>query len=192
MTSKFRLIDNQKDHFYVISHITLRAGEVLTSNLNNNLRIRVKVLRRTSTVGSGYLTVNSYTGVTSKSLINTSIGKNNTKYNLLNCYDFRPYANPVVPYTLGAADATSAPNVGTTIEAGIQIASDSNISATQSYYMSRIDSIVLDEFGVISLYEGGEAENPSRPEITGLYALNNILIPGNNITRSILPRSIIS
>lgn len=125
-------------------------------------------------------------------MINTSIGKNNTEYNLLNCYDFRPYANPVVPYTLGAADSTSAPNVGTIIEAGIQIASDSNISATQSYYMSCIDSIVLDEFGVISLYEGGEAENPSRPEITGLYALNNILIPGNNITRSILPRSIIS
>ena len=175
ITSKFRLINNQKDHFYDISHITLKAGETLA---DTNLRIRVKVLRRTSTVGSGYLTIDSYTNVPNKYLIKTFYGKNDVEYNLLNSYDFRPYASPVVAYTIGTAGAPTASVVSTTVISGIQPASDSNISATQQYYMSRIDSLVLDEFGVISLYKGGEAENPSKPEIAGLYAINNVLVPG--------------
>ena len=175
VTSKFRLINNQKDHFYDISHISLKAGETLA---DTNLRIRVKVLRRTSTVSSGYLTVDSYTNVPNKYLIKTFYGKNDIGYNLLNSYDFRPYASPVVAYTIGIAGAPTASVITTSVIFGIQPASDGNISATQEYYMSRIDSVVLDEFGVISLYKGGEAENPSRPEISGLYALNNVLIPG--------------
>jgi hypothetical protein len=175
ITSKFRLINNQKDHFYDISYITLRAGETLT---DTNLRIRVKALRRTSTVGSGYLTVDSYTNVPSKHLVKTFYGKNDVEYSLLNSYDFRPYATPLVAYTIGTAGAPTASVASITVVSGIQPAADSSISATQEYYMSRIDSLVLDEFGVISLYKGGEAENPSRPEISGLYAINNILVPG--------------
>ena len=178
ITSKFRLVNNQKDHFYDISHITLKAGETTSST---SLRIRAKVLRRTSTVGSGFLTVDSYTGVSSDYLIKTFMGKNAIEYNLLNSYDFRPYANPVVAYTIGTAGAPTASVVSTTVVNGIQPAADSNIAATQEYYMSRIDSVVLDEFGVISLYKGGEAENPSRPDVSGLYALNNVLVPGNQL-----------
>jgi hypothetical protein len=180
ITSKFRLVNNQKDHFYDISNITLKAGETLS---NSNLRIRVKVLRRTSVVGSGYLTINSYSNISadSKQLIKSFTGKNGIEFNLLNTYDFRPYASPVVAYTIGTAGAPTAYIVSTTVVAGIQPSTDSSISATQSYYMSRIDSVVLDEFGVISLYKGGEAENPSRPAISGLYALNNVYIPGNQL-----------
>jgi len=179
ITSKFRLVNNQKDHFYDISYITLKAGEALS---NNNLRIRFKVLRRTSTVGSGYMTINSYTNVTNKYLIKPFTGKNGIAYNLLNSYDFRSYASPTVAYTIGIAGAptvtASTPGI-LSVVTGIEPTIDSNISSTQQYYMSRIDSVVLDQFGVISLYRGGEAENPSRPEISGLYALNNVFIPGN-------------
>jgi hypothetical protein len=178
VTGKFRLINNQKDHFYDISHITLKAGETLA---NSNLRIRVKVLRRTSTVGSGFLTINSYDNVTNKDLVQPYIGKNGIEFNLLNSYDFRQYANPVVPYDTGASGAATVVESDLSLNLGIQPASDSNISATQEYYMSRIDSVVLDEFGVISLYKGGEAENPSRPALSGLYALNNIFVPGNQL-----------
>ena len=48
--------------------------------------------------------------------------------------------------------------------------------------MSRVDSIVLDEFGDTTIYKGGEAENPSIPSIPGLYAFSNVYVPGN-ITR---------
>ena len=176
ITSKFRLVSNQKDHFYDISHITLKAGEAIA---DTNLLMKIKVLRRTSTVGSGYLTVDSYTNVSKKELIKTYVGKNNVINNLLNSYDFRPYVTPVVAYSIGIAGAPTATTTATTIVSGIQPSIDSSISATHAYYMSRIDSIVIDEFGDITMFKGGEAENPSQPTISNLYAINHVYIPGN-------------
>ena len=176
ITSKFRLVSNQKDHFYDISHITLKAGEDIA---DTNLRMKIKVLRRTSTVGSGYLTVDSYTNVTKKELIKTYVGKNDVTNNLLNSYDFRPYVTPVVAYSIGVAGAPTATTTSNTIIGGIQPSIDSSISATHAYYMSRIDSIVIDEFGDITMFKGGEAENPSQPTISNLYAINHVYVPGN-------------
>ena len=176
ITSKFRLVSNQKDHFYDISHITLKAGEAIA---DTNLRMKIKVLRRTSTVGSGYLTVDSYTNVTKKELIKTYAGKNGITNNLLNSYDFRPYVTPVVAYSIGIAGAPTATTTSSTITGGIQPSIDSSISATHAYYMSRIDSIVIDEFGDITMFKGGEAENPSQPAISNLYAINHVYVPGN-------------
>ena len=87
VTGKFRLVNNQKDHFYDHSFITLKAGETL---VNNVLRVKVKVLRRQSTQGSGYLTVNSYSGLTNPNLIKSYVGKDGIEYNLFNAFDFRP------------------------------------------------------------------------------------------------------
>ena len=176
VTSKFRLVANQKDHFYDISYLTMKAGESL---VNTNLLMKVKVLRRTSTIGSGYLTVDSYTGVTTKTLIKSYFGKNRSEYNLLNSYDFRPYATPVIAYSVSSASAPTATVVSKTIVAGVSPSMDSSVSSTQTYYMSRIDSLIIDEFGVFSIYKGGEAEAPRRPSIAGLYAINHILVPGN-------------
>jgi len=181
VTSKFRLVSNQKDHFYDISHLTMKTGESLA---NTNLLMKVKVLRRTSTIGSGYLTVDSYTGVTTKTLIKSYFGKNRSEYNLLNSYDFRPYATPVVAYSVSSAGAPTATVVSKTIVAGVSPSMDSSISSTQTYFMSRIDSLIIDEFGVFSIYKGGEAEAPSRPSIAGLYAINHILVPGNQTSIS--------
>mgnify|MGYP006139907903 CR=1 FL=1 len=181
VTSKFRLVSNQKDHFYDISHLTMKTGETLE---NTNLLMKVKVLRRTSTIGSGYLTVDSYTGVTTKTLIKSYFGKNRLEYNLINSYDFRPYATPVVAYSVSAVGAPTATVVSKTIVAGVSPSMDSSISSTQTYFMSRIDSLIIDEFGVFSIYKGGEAEAPRRPSIAGLYAINHILVPGNQTSIS--------
>jgi len=183
VTGKFRLVTNQKDHFYDISHLTVKTGETLE---NSNLLMKVKVLRRTSTIGSGYLTVDSYNNVTSKTLIKLYYGKNGVEYNLLNAYDFRQYVTPVVTYSTSSAGAPTATVVSKTIISGVSPSIDSSISSTQSYYMARIDSLVVDEFGVFSIYKGGEAEAPRRPSIAGLYAINHILVPGdqaNNLTK---------
>ena len=176
VTGKFRLVNNQKDNFYGISYLTPKLGETIS---NNALRIKVKVLKRTSTQGSGYITVDSYSTLASKNLVKDFVGKNGIVYNLVNCFDFRPYSTPLVSYSVGVAGAPSASVSGTTVVPGIQIANESTISATHAYYMSRVDSVVIDELGGISLYQGGEAENPSIPTLQGLYAINNIFVPGN-------------
>ena len=179
VTGKFRLVNNQKDHFYDHSFITLKAGETL---VNNVLRVKVKVLRRQSTQGSGYLTVNSYSGLTNPNLIKSYVGKDGIEYNLFNAFDFRPYKQPLASYALGTSGASTVSSLTAGIVPGISPANESSIVSSQAYYMSRVDSIVLDEFGDTTIYKGGEAENPSIPSIPGLYALSNVYVPGN-ITR---------
>ena len=175
VTGKFRLVNNQKDHFYDHSFITLKAGETL---VNTVLKVKVKALRRQSTQGSGYLTVNSYSDLTNDNLIKIFTGKSGIEYNLSNCFDFRPYKQPLASYALGTAGASTVDSLVAGIVPGISPSNNISIVSTQAYYMSRVDAVVLDEFGDTKIYKGGEAENPSVPAIPGLYALSNVFVPG--------------
>ena len=177
ITSKFKLVNNQKDHFYDHSYITLKAGESIAQN--RPLRVKVKVLRRQSTIGSGYLTANSYSTLANKNLVKNFECKDGISYNLINCFDFRPYKQASVSYSLGIAGASTVTALSSAIVAGISPSNEATIVSDQSYFMSRIDSVVLDEFGDTIIYKGGEAENPSIPEIPGMYALSNVYVPGN-------------
>lgn len=176
VTSKFKLVNNQKEHLYDHSFITLKAGETLA---NSTLKVKVKVLRRQSTQGSGYLTANSYSSLTNKNLVKNFESKDGKVYNLVNSFDFRPYKQPSASYALSPAGASTVNSLSYSITAGVSPSHESLIISNQSYYMSRIDSVVLDEFGDTIIYKGGESENPSIPDIPGLYALSNIYVPGN-------------
>ena len=179
VTSKFRLVRNQKDGYYGRSYVTLYAGETLA---NSNLIIEFKYLKRTSTVSGGYLTANSYANVTSKNLVHNYTSKSLVEHNLINSYDFRPYATDAVNPSLGSAGAPtvlSTNPLALSISRGIAPANSATIMGDQTYYMSRIDSVVLDEYSNITLLKGGEDENPSVPTSRELYAIGNITIPGN-------------
>ena len=180
ITSKFKLVNNQKDHFYDHSYITLKAGETIAQN--RALRVKVKALRRQSTLGSGYLTANSYSALTNKNLVKNFEGKDGISYDLINSFDFRPYKQPLSSYSLGVAGASTVTALSGAIVPGISPANNATIISNQSYFMSRIDSVVLDEFGDTIIHKGGEAENPSIPEISGMYALSNVYVPGNVTT----------
>ena len=177
ITSKFKLVNNQKDHFYDHSFITLKAGETIAQN--RALRVKVKVLRRQSTLGSGYLTANSYSALTNKNLVKNFEGKDGISYDLINSFDFRPYKQPLASYSLGTSGASTVTALSSAIVPGISPSNEATIVSSQTYFMSRVDSVVLDEFGDTVIYKGGEAENPSIPEIPGLYALSNVYVPGN-------------
>ena len=177
ITSKFKLVNNQKDHVYDHSFITAKAGEVV--NHATTLRVKVKVLKRQSVVGSGYLTANSYSTLSDKSLIKNFTGKDGIEHSLVNCFDFRPYKQAIATYALSETGASTVSLIGTAVDAGISPSNNATISSDQSYYMSRIDSVVFDEFGDLSIYKGGESESPSIPEIPGMYALSNVYVPGN-------------
>jgi hypothetical protein len=179
VTSKFRLVRNQKDGYYGRSYITLYAGETLA---NSNLLIEFRYLKRTSTVGGGYLIANSYANVTSKYLVHNYTSRSLVEHNLMDSYDFRPYASDIVAPSLGSAGAptiSSSSPTALSITRGIAPANSATLMGNQTYYMSRIDSVVLDEYSNITLLKGGEDENPSVPSAKELYAISNITIPGN-------------
>ena len=177
VTYKFRLNKNQKDDFYGHSFISLRSGETLS---NNELLIKFRYLDRTTLVNSGFLTANSYDTVSSKSLVTTYTTKDGTVFNPLNSYDFRPYADATITPALDAGGSSAVPTfVDYTFSRGVAVMSNTAISGDQTYYMSRIDRVVLDEYSNISIVKGGESENPSAPKVGRLYTVGQITSPGN-------------
>jgi hypothetical protein len=181
VTSKLKLIVNQKPGFYDLSRIRLKVGESLAYS---TVRVKVKALRRTSLYGSGYLTANSYDGV-NKKILPFYPAPSGKVYNLVNSIDFRPYANPVVPYSLGIAGAGTVSVSAVTIVSGVNpIANSSRILMDQEFYSPRIDNIVIDSAGSFQLVKGIPSENPSRPVVGNAFPITEIFIPGNELSVS--------
>ena len=182
VTSKFRLVNNQKDGFYDLSYLELRGGESLS---NNDLLIKFKYCERNSSIGGGFLTVDSYSDSSfdgNRNLIQNYSAKDATEYNLFNSYDFRPYAQKLSTPSLtsGGAPLIIWENIPLVLESRAVVpAQNGTVSSDQTYFMSRIDSVVLDEYSNIKIVKGGESENPSVPRTEGLYAIANVSIPGN-------------
>ena len=184
VTSKFKLVNNQKEYYYDLSYIELKAGETLSSDNDGfALLVEMEILQRSISY-NGFLVANSYANV-SDSVIPRFQGKDGKLYDLKNCYDFRPYAVASnVAFSVDAAGASiiDVNSVGFNVVSNRTPSQSSQILATQRYYLSRIDNIVVDEFGNFTLYKGEENENPSRPNLKNLYPLSRIKIPGNVLT----------
>lgn len=181
VTSKFKLVNNQKDYYYDLSYIRAKVGQSIVNGAT--LRIKVKTLSRYSLSGSGFLSADSYSSI-DQTVLQPYRSKNGATFDLPNSIDFRPYVKPVVIYAETKANAPTVPTViaRTVEETGIPISTDQQIICTQTYYLSRIDNVSIDEFGDISILKGPEAENPSRPESVELYSISRLFIPGNTLT----------
>ena len=181
VTTKLKLIVNQKPGFYDLSRIRLKVGESLAYS---TVRVKVKALKRTSLYGSGYLTANSYDAV-NKKILPFYPAPSGKVYNLVNSIDFRPYANPVVAYSLGVAGAGTVSVSAVTIVSGVNpIANSSRILMDQEFYSPRIDNIVIDSAGSFQLVKGIPSENPSRPVVGNAFPITEIFIPGNELSVS--------
>jgi hypothetical protein len=181
VTSDYRLVNNQKENFYDISYIVLRQGR--TAN-NVNLRIRMKILDRSAET-NGYLTVNSYSTTTKKSLIKNLASKNGLDFDLLNCFDFRPYAVPqvVTPLPTASSNPPTVAPVALTLTGSIPISNNSVISSGQTFNMSRIDTIFIDDLGDVTIEKGKEADIPSINKVEpDQYSINNVFVPGGALS----------
>ena len=185
VTSDYRLVNNQKENFYDISYIKLLQGRVSD---NANLRIKVKFLDRPDGI-NGYLTVDSYSEVekystiTSMPLIKDFVSKSGLSYDLLNCFDFRPYAVKQVSASLSASGSTTVPTGNAlTLNSSIPIQNDTLISSQQIYNMSRIDTVFIDDLGEIAIEKGKESETPSINKVEpDQYSISTILVPGGTL-----------
>ena len=179
ITSKFRLVNNQKDSFYDLSYIQLKAGEDLPDHLN--LVAEIRHLDRNIT--GEFITPNSY-APSFRHLVKKHTAKDLTTYDLLNSYDFRPYA---VDYgSTGGGTSADDPVVIIVPSDGLiqitatkQFANSSVVNSTHSTHLSRIDSVTIDEYGNTEIVKGAEEEIPSKPLIDRRYEIARVLIPGN-------------
>lgn len=174
VTSKFTLVNNQKEGFYDISYLQLKTGQTLT---NSNLRVKMVALRRSSTYGNAYLDAKSYQTVDKQNL-RPYTNKRGITFDLSASVDFRPYVTPFVNYSFSASGAPTVSALTKTVVPNIAIANDSTIFSDQEFYLSRIDSVVVDSTGIFSVVKGIPSDTPSQPEVTNEFVLGNVFVSG--------------
>ena len=192
ITSKFRLVNNQTDTHYDYSYIQLKSGEEPIAD-NAILLVEFKYLSRSSANGNGYLTASSYSSVNNlRHLINDYTSRSLDLFNLLDSYDMRPYKKTLIDPSTSRANAVSAtsPSGGTLqYSDSVGVSNDvlgktlfgnaSVINSTYNYTLSRTDSVVMNEYGEISIVKGDESESPHSPQLDRQYPISSIHIPGN-------------
>ena len=196
--NSFRLRPNQKDTHYDISYMEYIPGRPQPTG---TLTIRLKVFRINSSVGSYFFTINSYpiddasevlpTGQIRSNQLSVYEANNGKKFNLRECFDFRPYADkdPLADYN--SSNGATAPTISTAADGyTLGFNADSHgtvltpavgdsITTDITSYNGRIDLIIVDSYGQFSYVQGSEDQNPKPPMIgPDQFIVAEVQVPG--------------
>jgi hypothetical protein len=180
VTQSFRLIKNQKDHYYDHSYIELISGRQLP--VAGELLVRMKAFRVNKDVGEYFFTASSYESVTADKIpVYTS--KSGRSYNLRDCLDFRPHVDP-----LGSYDSTAPETASIIAERDINIipvfsgeflipAFNTTARLDYQYYLNRTDVIAIDSYGKFSLVKGEETVYSKPKEAGDRLVIAEVYLP---------------
>jgi hypothetical protein len=184
-TESFRLRPNQKDTYYDLSYMEYVQGRPQPPT--GLLTIKLKVFEINSATGEYFFTINSYPNTLDKYDIPVYVSEAGARYNLRECFDFRPYVtkDSNVDYsdlTAGAAgtvtalvDATAPTFTATPLIPAV----NQTITTDLEYYLSRVDSVVCDSYGELSLIRGEEQRFAVPPRVSSdQLAIAHITVPG--------------
>lgn len=173
LANEFELVSGQKDNFYGLSYLALRAGSSLALSSTNSLLVKVKAF----THGTGkYLSAESYpvdditTPLPADKIRTQSIPyfispTTGEYYDLRNSLDFRPIVanTAALSSTIGGA-SIDPPATETLISGEKYFPSPSRpFNSSAEFYLDRIDRVVIDNLGVISIVEGVPSTRPVAP-----------------------------
>jgi hypothetical protein len=184
-TSSFRLRPNQKDTYYDLSYMESIVGRPEPSG---TLTVRLKVFEVENSTGSYFFTINSYPNTVDRYDIPVHVSESGVRYNLRECFDFRPHVDKDPSANFGAT-VGSAPTISGTVGftaptftnygAPLIPAFGNAITTDLEYYLSRIDTIVCDSYGELSLVKGEEEKFAVPPRVgTDQLAIAQISVPG--------------
>lgn len=151
ITERYELDNGQRDNFYDIGRIKLKAGFAAPAG-------RIKVVFDYFTHGAGdYFSVDSYTGQVDYSDI-PSYDLNGETVQLRDVLDFRPRVRD---------DGTSYVNSGGANQSGASTVEVPKIASNMlmdfRYYLPRVDKVFVDPEGNFRVIEGVAAANPAKP-----------------------------
>lgn len=173
VTNNFRLFSNQKDTHYDLSYIAAVRG--VTVETEDKFLVKAKVFRKTNSQNS-FFTIDSYpiddtTDILPVNKIRTEqipifASESGAVYNLRNVIDLRPYAANTAVYSTNISGATENPqetlSFGT---ASLNFAAPNrSVETSYSYYLGRIDRLIIDENSRFEIIKGISAENPVVPQ----------------------------
>lgn len=190
VTTSFRLRTNQKDHYYDHSYIEYIPGRTIPAD--GDMTIHMRAFNLNDTSGKYFFTVDSYPPSFPRNKIPQYVSPSGVAYDLRDCLDFRPYADPLSPanYT-NAASLATAPTVSTAAT-GVNVSptfSASGLILTPAlnqfgqldyqFFFNRIDLVTLDSYGKLSVVKGTETERSLPPTVVSdQIAIAEIYIPG--------------
>ena len=186
-TDSFRLKSNQKDTYYDLSYMEYIQGRPQPGN--GALTIKVKVFEITGSTGEYFFTINSYPNTLDKYDIPVYVSESGARYNLRECFDFRPYVNKIAAADYNNTNPATAPTITALVDAtapsfttfGTPLipAVNQSITTDLEYYLSRVDTIVCDSYGELSLIKGEEQRFAVPPRVSSdQLAIAHITIPG--------------
>lgn len=185
-TNSFRLRTNQKDHYYDLSYMEYIDGRPEPSGV---LTIRLKVFQISTSTGRYFFTINSYPNTLDPNDIPVYVSEAGVRYNLRECFDFRPHVNKTAAADYDNNNAATAPTITGLVDAtapsfttyGVSLIPAVNQSATTDieYYLTRVDVVVADSYGDISLVKGEESRFAVPPKVDlDKLVITEIKIPG--------------
>ena len=185
--SSFELINGQNDNYYGLSYIRKKPGSTVSVTATNCLLVRVNTFSH----GSGYyLSSESYpvddstTPLPSNKIRTEDIPyylspKSGKYYNLRDTIDFRPIVANTANVSTTVAGATVDPLATEALTGTLYFPTPNEaFEADITYYLRRIDTIVMDSAGSVRVVEGVPDTNPVPPRATdGTMKLGTIFVP---------------
>lgn len=164
VTSFFVLNTNQKSNYYDISYAAKKKG--LSVAGGDHLLFYVKVFERDNTSpgnGFGYFSIGSYSGIDLEDIPKFK-NERGIPFDLRDCLDFRPFADPVAAYSTTLAGATT---ISTAVGDApafsdsdyFVVAPNSNAEIDYQYYLGRVDQLYISQTGEFQVLDGTPAED---------------------------------
>lgn len=185
-TNSFRLNSNQKDTYYDLSYIEYIQGRPEPSGA---LTVKLRVFQLSTSTGEYFFTINSYPNTLESYDIPAYVSEGGITYNLRECFDFRPHMDKDVLADYNNTNPGTAPTITTPVgQTGPTFVNNGTplipavnqaITTDIEYYLARIDTVVCDSYGEITLIKGEEQKYPAPPKVqTDQLAIANIFVPG--------------
>lgn len=160
VTANYSFSNGQTSHAYTRGRLILKSGATPPSG---NLTISYTYYQHS--VPGDFFTIDSYPEgiLDSTTVFVTSTG---TKYNLPACLDFRPSVGEDGEFT------------GTESRKNDLIVSGTTFTSSLQFYVPRIDTLVVNSAGNISVVTGSPSEEPRAPDVPkNQFPLNVLYIP---------------
>jgi hypothetical protein len=168
VTLKYTFDNGQQDSFYDHASIRLKPG------VRPPVGPLVVFYNKFSSSGSGFFNVDSYSGINYGDIPSYNSKSSNIQYNLRDCIDFRPVRRDA---TTGSGSNVVFDVDSTTTGPKI-IKNGSDVILDYSFYLPRIDKVVLDKKGEFEIIQGIAQINPPVPKDTDsgmtLYVLKYV------------------
>ena len=144
ITSRYTFDNGQKPTYYGIGTISLKPNQPKPEN-------PIRITFNYFTHGTGdYFSVDSYSGINYKNI--PSFTHSGKTYQLRDCLDFRPRINDA---------GTGFTGTGAVVNDFLDPSSD--VLTDYSYYLPKIDKIVIDKDGVLAIANGASSLTPVEP-----------------------------